>query len=308
MTSPSETALAWAASVTGAPVRRAAGLREGTNPWLLDLGPGGPFASVVLRLGGSETTTTREQFRTEAAALEAAAEHGVPAPRLLAADPEGDLAGAPALLSTTVPGSSRVPARATHDRLRALGAAAGLLHTVPVAPRPDLPMRVRPIAHVDFAALRRDLPPSALFEEAEQAVERAPAPAEETVLVHGDLWQGNTMWEGDTVTGLIDWDTAGAGHFGVDLGSVRCDVAVFFGQWAADVVLEGWLASSQSSGVDPWSLAFFDVVAALSTQPDMAAWLPVFADQGREDLAATAITERRDTFLRDALNRLDGRL
>jgi Ser/Thr protein kinase RdoA (MazF antagonist) len=53
-------------------------------------------------------------------------------------------------------------------------------------------------------------------------------PDGEPVLVHGDLWQGNTVWNGDTCSGLIDWDAAGAGSAGHvaywDVAAALCPV------------------------------------------------------------------------------------
>jgi aminoglycoside phosphotransferase (APT) family kinase protein len=48
-----------------------------------------------------------------------------------------------------------------------------------------------------------------------------PVPDGELVFVHGDLWQGNTVWIGDSCSGMIDWDAAGAGSPGIDLGTLR---------------------------------------------------------------------------------------
>jgi aminoglycoside phosphotransferase (APT) family kinase protein len=36
--------------------------------------------------------------------------------------------------------------------------------------------------------------------------------AEADVLVHGDLWQGNALWRGDILAGLVDWACAGQGR------------------------------------------------------------------------------------------------
>jgi aminoglycoside phosphotransferase (APT) family kinase protein len=47
-----------------------------------------------------------------------------------------------------------------------------------------------------------------------------------TALTHGDLWYGNTLWTGNAdLTAVLDWDAAGIGSPGVDLGSVRLDAA-----------------------------------------------------------------------------------
>ncbi|GAB3727520.1 hypothetical protein GCM10027590_33940 [Nocardiopsis nanhaiensis] len=287
-------------SVVGAPVVAVEGLRDGANPWLLRLRGSGPWASVVLRTGGSEQGV-RKRFETEAAAPESAVERGVDAPRLIAVDIEGEETGVPAVVTTVVPGSSRIPVRATTERMRALGAAAATLHSAPMGPRPGLPLRSRPLEDVDFAGMRHEHGLSPLFAEAEQVVAKTPASGEESVLVHGDLWQGNTMWSGNTLTGIVDWDAAGVGHYGVDLGSLRCDAAIFFGLQAAEEVLSGW---QESSGREAQNMAYWDVVAALSTPPDMADFLSALTGQGGPTLDQAMVTDRRDAFLRAALRRL----
>jgi len=304
MSQPTKAALAWTTSALSAQVIGVKNLHGGPGPWLLRLSPGGRFDEVVLRTGETGRPDVSAQFQAEAAALVQAADHALPAPRLIAADLAGDEAEALAVLATVVAGSSRIPVSPTPARMRALGAGAAALHAVPMEPRPGLPLRDRPIADMDFAALRREFGLSALFEEAEQAVAQAPEVLGGTVFVHGDLWQGNTIWNGDTLTGLVDWDSAGAGHYGVDLGSLRCDAAVMFGGQAADEVLKGWRSASIHDDDNPHTIAYWDVMAALSTPPDMADVLGVFADQGRDDLHAALVNERRDTFLRTALNRL----
>jgi aminoglycoside phosphotransferase (APT) family kinase protein len=100
---------------------------------------------------------------------------------------------------------------------------------------------------------------------------------------------------------IIDWDAAGAGHPGIDVGSMRCDAALLFGDGAADVVTTGW---QERAGHPPDDVAYWDVVAALNTPPDLADWESVIQDEGRTDLDGATLTTRRDRFLRAALDRL----
>lgn len=79
--------------------------------------------------------------------------------------------------------------------------------------------------------------------------------------MHGDLWQGNLMWDGDALTGLLDWDMAGVGHYGVDLCSLRLDAALMFGPEAAAPVLAGW---ERATGGPAQDVAYWDAVAALN--------------------------------------------
>ena len=88
----------------------------------------------------------------------------------------------------------------------------------------------------------------------------------------------------------------------VDLGSLRCDAAICFGPEAADDVVAGWEEAAGRSAAD---LAHWDVVAALSTPPDLG-WFPgAIAGQGCPDLTRELLVRRRDAFLRAALDRLD---
>ncbi|MFI9379760.1 phosphotransferase family protein [Kutzneria sp. NPDC052558] len=260
------------------------GLREGSkSPWLLTYADG---RQAVLRDQGP--------FDTEIAALTVAEANGVAAPRVLET-------GADGLLISVVPGSSKIPARPEPARIRATGAAVAVIHAVELAPTKDLPPRHRPIELVDFDDWRARRTASPLLLAAMEAVGTRPEPPHPTVLVHGDLWQGNTMWVDDELSAIIDWDCSGVGHPGVDLGSLRCDIALFHGPEHTDLVLEGW---QEQAGREAPDVAYWDVVASLSTPPDVGEWLPNAVDQGRPDLDGPTLNARRDAFLRAALSRL----
>ena len=70
------------------------------------------------------------------------------------------------------------------------------------------------------------------------------------------------------------------------------------------MILDGW---RDASGREPDAVAYWDGVAALCSPADMADWLAVFHRQGRTDLNVATLSRRRDAFLRQALEKLDGR-
>jgi aminoglycoside phosphotransferase (APT) family kinase protein len=291
--------LRWAAGQVGAGARIVAvqGLRGGAAPWRLGIHHAGRTLEVVLRTVHPDR---RPQLATEAAALALAEDRRLAAPRLLAVDLDGAAAGQPALLMTALPGTSQIPSVAPPGRLRALAAVVAALHTVAAAPSPDLPPRVRPLADVDFAAQRRTTGSSALLDAAER-LSRLPPPEGPTVFIHGDLWQGNTVWDGERCAGMVDWDAAGMGDPGIDLGTLRLDAALLFGPPAAAEFLEEW---RQTVGQAIETMAYRDLVAALTTPTDMAEWVPVAHDHGRVDLDAKTLNHRRDGFLHAALDQL----
>ena len=275
-------------------------MRDGGSPWRVTYRANGATGGVVVRAG---SPGDQEHFDIEATALRVIADHGpaVPAPRLLAtrfptpglSDPglPAPVDG-PAMLIERLPGSSRIPDTAPVSRLRALGAVVADLQAV-VPDGDALPRRTRPIAGVDFAALRREQPARPLLAEAEKRIAALPVPGAFTGLVHGDLWQGNALWDGDRLTGLVDWDCAGVGPPGVDLGSLRCDAAICFGVESAEEVLRGYGAADD--------VPYWDAVAALSTPPDMGWFVGALHGQGRTDLTRSVLVDRRDAFLEAAL-------
>jgi hypothetical protein len=69
---------------------------------------------------------------------------------------------------------------------------------------------------------------------------------------------GQLALVGDTLSGLVDWDCAGAGAPGIDLGSLRMDAAFCYGQGAAAEVLadyeqaaDGPLPTSRTGTLSP---------------------------------------------------------
>jgi aminoglycoside phosphotransferase (APT) family kinase protein len=143
---------------------------------------------------------------------------------------------------------------------------------------------------------------TALLQLADEYVRLHGLPREPTVFVHGDIWPGNTRWLDGTFTALIDWKTAGVGSPGVDLGSLRMQVALRYGLDTADCVREGW---EQQMGREASHIYYWDAVAALNTPTIMQGWPG--CDPERHSLGSKAVTARRDAFLSQALDHLDVR-
>lgn len=262
-------------------------LHGGESPWWIDLETaGGRSFDVVLRSPSSRINA--QAIATNAKALELAAGYGIPAPRLLAADLDGAAAGVPATVESVVLEAVDWPIPVTADLLRAAGAAIAQVHTIGLEQRPHLPFRSRPIAVDDFATERRlgRIPTTELLSRADERLRELPIPPGPTVFVHGDVWPGNVLVAADTVRALIDWKTAGVGHPGVDLGELRKQVAIRYGDEAQRYVLEGW---ERAAGTRASDVAYWDATAALNTHTDAE---------------GPAVAAARDAFLRAAIARL----
>ena len=295
MAYPDAEVLDWASAVLDTEVTVLRGLRQGGSPWLLRA----EEREVVLRVARGEQAA---DTATEVAAMTQAAQAGgtLPVAELLGYDcAERTRFGL--VLTARMPGTSVIPPEPHPEKLQALGAAAARISSIELTPAPALPLRSRPIEAEDFARMRREQGASDLVCAAEAAVAAARPGDGRVGLVHGDLWYGNTLWDNGRLTAVLDWDCAGVGPAGIDLGSLRCDAAWCHGVEAAGHILRGWEAEAGQPASD---IPYWDAVAALASPPDMG-WFPVsMALQGRPDLTREVMLERRDAFLDAALNRL----
>jgi aminoglycoside phosphotransferase (APT) family kinase protein len=285
----------WAlAAVGGERLVSVTGLREGGSPWLICYEASGSAGRAVVRVAAPEQAGAQ---RLAVRGMALARAGGVPVPEVIAARADGTAA---LLLMEYVDGSSNQPAEADPARLETQGRIAARISMVDPG-RAHLPAVPHPIPDVDFDELRAQARPQPLLAAAQQRA-AALVPRDPVGFVHGDLWSGNTVWRGAELAAVIDWDCAGLGAAGVDLGSLRCDAAMCYGLEAAGHVLDGWQREAQRPAR---SLAYWDVTAALSTPPDIDWFAEGIAGMtGRPDLTNELLRQRRDAFLADALERL----
>lgn len=297
MAYPDTEVLDWTSAMLDTEVMVLRGLRHGSSPWLLRAGD----REVVLRVARPEYVAETATEVTAMTCVGRVANATLPVPELLAYD-LAERTGYGLVVTARVPGTSAIPPEPDEERLRALGAAAARISSVKLTSAPTLPARSRPIEGEDFAAMRREQGASDLLRAAEAAVTAARLDDERLGLVHGDLWYGNTLWDGARLTAVLDWDCAGVGPAGIDLGSLRCDAAWCHGVEAAEHILRGWEAEAGRPARD---VPYWDAVAALASPPDMG-WFPMeMAGQGRPDLTRQVMLERRDAFLDAALSGLN---
>jgi aminoglycoside phosphotransferase (APT) family kinase protein len=190
----------------------------------------------------------------EALVLERLADTPVPAPELVAADPEATDCDVPALLITRVPGAPF----AGRPPLGPLTAALAEIHAVD----PDgIPPYLR-----YYEPERLGVPPWArdrgVWERA-IAVARSEPPTLPERFIHRDFHPGNTLWEGVALSGIVDWTTGSRGPAAVDLGHLRWNLALDYGQRVADAVLP-----------HPEHHPYYDVVTALDVVPWLDAATP----------------------------------
>lgn len=197
------------------------------------------------------------------------------APRLLAS---GDVHGHPVIVTEAVPGGP---------------------------PAPDLdPLAIGEQMGVALAAIHR-LDPVGLPDDDRQPTLRAGRLATsaheawrevdlDRVLTHGDFWSGNTVWEGERLTGIVDWSGAMSAPRGVDLAWCRQDLVLLGSPQAADRFLAAY---QDASGRRVHDVLAWDVIAAARADAYVETWAPNYDGIGRPDVDGRVLRQRFDAWV-----------
>ncbi|MGY1456755.1 phosphotransferase family protein [Streptomyces sp. SS8] len=247
---PPQQSLRWVASVFGAggrvtEVRYLPG-GHALAVHRLDVvdGRGGEHTVVLRRWVRPDWDVTNPDFTVEreATALRHLEGSDVPAPPLVATDPTAAECDVPALVMGFLPGGPPEPGPKDLGRFAvALARAVRPLHSLRV------PERIPP--YRPYNDLRDPRPPQhstrpKLWTRAFDVVGGTP-PEETECLIHRDYHQGNTLWTGGELTGIVDWSYASRGSASVDLAHMRWNLVIRYGRETADRFLSAYLAARE---------------------------------------------------------------
>nr|WP_307797124.1 aminoglycoside phosphotransferase family protein [Actinomadura barringtoniae] len=267
------------ASASGSASRMPASRVPAIGGPTLSVSPGFSAGMMASGRGGAEFSPERE-----IAALALLAGCELPTPSLVAADPGGAYADAPALLITRLIGHPPRPApEDLPEYLIQLAAALLSVHALngastmpPYNPYNRLGVRLPP-KH----ALRPEVWESAFD------VAARPAPEAPSRFIHRDYHPDNTLWSYGRLTGVVDWSDASYGPVAVDIAQMRLSLVLRYGQAAADRFLAAFDQVSGGYRHDP----FWDIRAVLDLLPEDShrvldeAQIPLFEEHLATQLA-----------------------
>ena len=227
----------------------------------------------------------------------------LPIPRGVHLDADGSLVGLPCLVMTRLPGTPLARPANEDDWIHQLAVALASIHGVEMKSLP--PSYRRGVAPTDLVEEHLRSAPR-IFEElwhdvAEALRSAAPAPAaHRAALTHHDFWFGNTLWSGERLTGIVDWDGARIDDPGFDVGYARLDMQLTLGGDGPDRLL----ARYEARRGPVRAVAFWDLVASLPAFRWLDEWVAGYREVGRSELTDELARERFTSFVRAALRRL----
>jgi aminoglycoside phosphotransferase len=185
---------------------------------------------------------------------------GVPAPRTLLLDAEGDYFGAPAIVLSYLPGRPIFPTTTLGPWTEGLAGGALDIHSV----KPDshdisfLEAVDRDHMLVRIHRRREDRSPDPFIEEMRRVLvaNRERIELLPFTLIHADYWSGNTIWFRGRFAGIVDWSDAKVGDPRADVAEVRLDLAIGYGVEVADQFAAAYERLAGEPIRDLW---FFDL-------------------------------------------------
>jgi aminoglycoside phosphotransferase (APT) family kinase protein len=94
------------------------------------------------------------------------------------------------------------------------------------------------------------------------------------VLVHGDFWPGNVLWQAGRIAAVIDWEDASLGDPLADLACARVELLCRYGGDAMNHFTDRYLAISHEASRRPRldCLALWEVYVSASALATMHRW------------------------------------
>jgi aminoglycoside phosphotransferase (APT) family kinase protein len=273
--------------------------------YALDLDVAGELRELVVRISTQEDERDGEALRRYWKAIS-----GIPAdapflfPRPVHLDAEGELVGLPCLVMTRLAGAPLAHPADEESWIDQLASAMAAIHGVDVnSLPPDYRRNPRPAELMETRLAR--WPPTILEELWREmaAALRAAAPvaiSNGVVLTHHDFWFGNTLWFGERLTGIVDWDGALIDDPAFDVAYARGDLHLVLAGDAPGRLRARYEARRGSLHAMP----FWDMVAVLPAFRWLGDWVAGYRELGRSDLTDDLARERLDSFVRAALRAL----
>ncbi len=230
----------------------------------------------------------------EAAALVIAKKSGLPVPEVIAFDADGRQCGCPAVLMTSVSGRVNLQPCNFDDWLLQMAAALQPLLKLDAS---DFGWQYFTYNNAKNLTVPSWSAQPGLWERAIEIVNQPP-PATRTCFIHRDYHPMNTLWQGETLSGVVDWVNACRGPAPFDLAWNRLNLMQMFGLEAADRLRDHALALC---GAEVWH-PYWDLMALIELlpgPPEVYKPWPVF---GLRDLSVLLLIQRTDAYLQSVLN------
>ena len=222
----------------------------------------GEVTAVVLRIHGDDPNALSAD--REFALLYAVQGAGVPVPRPIEVDADGQMLGRPWVLMPFVDG---VKGLVVPDRsIETMADTLASIHRVDIEILPTLPERRDPLPDaIGFLPEDNEWLQLRIWLE-RQADTACTGPS---VLLHGDFWPGNLLWRGNKIAAILDWEDAAVGDPLSDIAGACLELRYNHGAAGAARFRDAYAVHGP---IDHRRLALWQIYVAAAAQRFMTRW------------------------------------
>ncbi|MRS02254.1 aminoglycoside phosphotransferase family protein [bacterium] len=138
-----------------------------------------------------------------------------------------------------------------------------------------------------------------LWRRAIEMVNQPPPPTRHC-FIHRDYHPMNTLWQGEVLSGVVDWVNACRGPAPFDLAWNRLNLMQMYGLEAADRLREHAIALG---GREVWH-PYWDLMALIEMLPGPPAVYAPWPVSGLKNLSVPLLTQRTDEYLESIITHL----
>lgn len=271
--------------------------------------PRGDIIQWVIRQLSAETLALRPNaVEMEYGLLQVLKSHGLPVSRPIYLDVQGNIFDTPTLVMDYLPGEMDFSTLSQLNRGSEIARVLAQIHAIDLN---EINRIAVPRLEKSFFGLCGE-DPKIPDEELNETLIRnelkqhwPPKNQNPPVLLHGDIWNGNILWQGKKISGIIDWEDAWIGDPLLDIAGARSDQVYTYGMEMADQLTKIYLDLRK---IDARDLPLWDLVAVLwlihFINHDLPAWAAFFHHYGRTDITAESIKRDINSFSNQALEQL----
>jgi aminoglycoside phosphotransferase (APT) family kinase protein len=250
---------------------------------------------IVRRHGEVDRAHNPHIARDEFRLLQIAQSHGLAAPKPYYLDESRELFPTPLLVVEFVEGETEFAPVDLGSYLQQMAEQLAKIHAVEGAPE----LSFLPEQDKGFDDRPKLLDESLGERRIRDALESVwpLARIRDSVLVHGDYWPGNILWQDCRLVAVIDWEDARIGDPLADLGNCRLELLWVLGEAAMTEFTECYRSLTS---IDIANLPYWDLCAALRPCGKLSEWeLDAETEQ--------RMRERHRWFVDQAIEGLSGR-
>ncbi len=235
-----------------------------TDVFLLKIQQKNEILKYVLRTEGSKPA--ENNTKVEFALLNSLYLQNIPVSRPIYLDTSCKIIDKPFMIMTYLDGDIDSPDNKDLNSISKMVEALKVIHGIDVSALPKLSLRIDPLSNIETF-----LPSGAKWDDLKTFLLSLSSQRYKgkSVLLHGDFWSGNILWENNEIVGILDWEYAAFGDPLYDLAVTSLEMRYQYGERGMEQCKSFY---SKSFELDNYRLSLWLIFIAASTHYHIKSW------------------------------------